>query len=106
MVDCNPTSDERPEAKDFVQAYTDKYGEAPSYAATQQYDSVYILKHVIDEAQSAEPDAIREGLENLDGFSGICSQNYRNDNGVLSHEVVVAKFEGGALVTQKSYELD
>ncbi|MEO6125148.1 MAG: ABC transporter substrate-binding protein [Ilumatobacteraceae bacterium] len=106
VVDCNPVGDDRPEVKAFVTSFTEKYGYAPSYAAAEQYDSVYILKHVIETAGSDDPEAIRDGLESLTGVSGMCSDNYFNDNGLLNHTSVVAKFVDGSLETQKSYDVE
>jgi branched-chain amino acid transport system substrate-binding protein len=106
VLDCNPIGDDRPEAKAFVAAYTSQYGSPPSYAAAEQYDAVYTLKYVIDHAGKDDPDSIRQGLESLNGLSGVCSTDYNNVNGVLSHSVVVAKFVGGKLVTQKEYTVD
>ena len=103
VLDCNPIGDDRAEAKTFVDAYTAAYDTPPSYAAAEMYDTVYILKYVIDQAGKADPESIRAGLESLKGYTGVCSDSYENINGVLSHSVVVAKFVDGALETQKVY---
>lgn len=104
VVDCNPAGDDRPIAQDFVTAYTEAYGSAPSYAAAEQYDTVYMIAEAITNTQSLDPDVIRQGIEELAGFEGVCA-TYTQDNGLLNNSSVVAKFEDGALVTQKAYEI-
>ena len=103
VVDCNPVGDDRAEAKTFVDAYTAAYDSPPSYAAAEMYDTVYMVKYVIDQAGKADPESIRAGLESLKGYTGVCSDSYENINGVLSHSVSVAKFVDGVLETQKVY---
>ncbi len=102
VVDCNPAGDDSAVTKKFVAAYNAKYGSDPSYAAAEQYDSVMMIAKVIEAKKSADPDAIRDGLENLKGFEGTCA-TYTQNNGRLNHSSVVAKFVDGKLVTQKSY---
>jgi len=103
VVDCNPVGDDRAEAKTFVDAYTAAYDTPPSYASAEMYDTVYMIKYVIDQAGKADAESIRAGLEGLKGYTGVCSDSYENINGVLSHSVSVAKFVDGVLETQKVY---
>ncbi|MBX6389410.1 MAG: ABC transporter substrate-binding protein [Frankia sp.] len=103
-VDCNPADDpSRPEPGAWVARFTEKYGYAPSYASAELYDSIFILRHVIEEAESADPAAVRDGLASLSGFSGICSPNYTNDDGILISQTVIGKYESGEFRTQKVY---
>jgi hypothetical protein len=62
-----------------------------------------MVKSIVDEAQVADPATIQQGLAALDGFEGKCA-TYTNVNNVLQHSTVVAQFEDGSLVTQKSYD--
>ena len=48
--------------KDFVAAYKAKYNEAPSVFAALAYDSVYMLKQAIEQAQSKDYEAIIKAL--------------------------------------------
>jgi branched-chain amino acid transport system substrate-binding protein len=104
-LDCNPTDDDRPTTQQFVQAYEDEYGEPPSYSSAEMYDAVYIIRNVIEAAESAEATAIQEGLDSLDWSDGTCALTYKNKDNFLVHQAVIAKFNGsGELITQKTYE--
>lgn len=103
-LDCNPTDDDRPTTQQFVQAYEDAYGIAPSYSAAEMYDAVYIIRNVIEAAGSAENTAIQAGLDSLNWSDGTCAETYSNKDNFLVHQAVIAKFNGdGELITQKTY---
>jgi branched-chain amino acid transport system substrate-binding protein len=105
VLDCNPTGDDREGVADWVSRFQDEYDYAPSYASAQMYDAVYLLKHVIDEAQAATPEVIRDGLTNLQGYEdGICAAEYANDNNVLHHEASVVQFSEGEPETVQQYD--
>jgi len=58
--------------EDFYNRYEAKTGKRPDVAYyADGYDEIYMLKHVIEVAGSAEPDAIMEGLRTLAGFEAI-----------------------------------
>jgi branched-chain amino acid transport system substrate-binding protein len=103
VIDCNPADDDREGVSEWHGAYVDEFGYEPSYASAQMYDSVYMVKSIVDEAQVADPATIQQGLAALDGFEGKCA-TYTNVNNVLQHSTVVAQFEDGSLVTQKTYD--
>lgn len=103
VIDCNPADDDRDGVSAWYDTYVDEYGYAPSYASAQMYDSVYMVKSIVDEAQAADPATIQQGLTSLDGFEGMCT-TYTNENNVLQHSSVVARFEDGGLVTEKTYD--
>jgi ABC-type branched-subunit amino acid transport system substrate-binding protein len=103
VIDCNPADDDRDAVSAWYDTYVDEYGYAPSYASAQMYDSVYMVKSIVDEAQAADPATIQQGLTSLDGFEGMCA-TYANENNVLQHSSVVARFEDGGLVTEKTYD--
>jgi branched-chain amino acid transport system substrate-binding protein len=105
VIDCNPADDDREGVAAWHDAYVEEHGYEPSYASAQMYDSVYIVKSIVDEAQAADPETIQQGLASLDGFEGKCT-TYSNDNNVLQHSSVVARFEDGALVTEQTYEFE
>jgi branched-chain amino acid transport system substrate-binding protein len=103
VIDCNPADDDRDGVAAWRDAYVDEYDYEPSYASAQMYDSVYMVKSIVDEAQAADPATIQAGLTALDGFEGNCT-TYSNVNNVLQHSSVVARFEDGGLVTEKTYD--
>ncbi len=103
VIDCNPADDDRDGVAAWHDAYVDEYGYEPSYASAQMYDSVYMVKSVVDDAQAADAATIQQGLTALDGFDGKCA-TYSNTNNVLQHSSVVARFEDGGLMTEKTYD--
>ena len=103
VIDCNPAGDDREDVQAWHDRYVDEYGYEPSYASAEMYDAVHMVKQIVDEAQAADPATIRDGLTALDGYEGVCATEYRNDNNILHHESVVARFEDGGLVTEESY---
>jgi branched-chain amino acid transport system substrate-binding protein len=105
VIDCNPADDDRDGVGAWYDAYVEQFDYEPSYASAQMYDSVYMVKSIVDEAQAADPATIQQGLAALDGYEGVCA-TYGNDNNVLHHSSVIARFEDGALVTEQVYEFD
>nr|MBO2502807.1 amino acid ABC transporter substrate-binding protein [Thermoanaerobacterales bacterium] len=103
VVDCNPADDDREGVEAWHDAFVEEYGYEPSYGAAQMYDAVHIVAAIVNEAQAADPETIRQGLESLDGHEGICAI-YSNENNVLQHSSVVVRFEDGSLVTEKTYD--
>ena len=60
-----------PENQAFTQNYRAAYGVEPSIWAAQAYASVYILATAIADAQSVDPNAIRDALANITGLDTI-----------------------------------
>ncbi|MDT3440264.1 MULTISPECIES: ABC transporter substrate-binding protein [unclassified Pseudofrankia] len=103
-VDCNPQDDpSRPQVGAWFDRFKAKYGYTPSYGSAELYDSVLILREVIEKAGSADPAAIRDGLKSLSGFAGICSASYANKDGFLISQVVMGRYQNGVFKTQKVY---
>ena len=63
-----------------------------------------MLRQVIEEAESADPAAIRDGFAAIEYSDGTCAQTYKNVNGFLSQESTVGHYEDGTFVTVKRYE--
>jgi branched-chain amino acid transport system substrate-binding protein len=60
----------RPQTAKFVQAYRAKYNEDPNWFAADAYDTVYILKNVIEKV-GTDRKAIRDGLANLKDYDSV-----------------------------------
>lgn len=103
-VDCNPSDDEREQTQQWAQRFEEQFGYRPGYGSAQMYDSVKIIEHVVNEAESASPTTIRDGLEDLAWSDGVCAREYRNENGILMHETTMVRFEDGRPMTQQVYE--
>lgn len=102
-VDCIPTDDERENVTEWADRFEADFGYAPSYSAAELYDSVYMLRQVIEEAESAEPADIRDGLAGIDYSDGVCAQTYTNVNGFLTQESTVGQYQDGSFVAVKRY---
>jgi branched-chain amino acid transport system substrate-binding protein len=102
-LDCNPIGSDSTVAKDFVAAYNEEYGSDPSYAAAESYDTILLFANAITVAQSVEPDAIRQALEDTQGLEGACT-TYDQRNGEFNHGGLIATYKDGKLVTDKTYE--
>ena len=61
-----------PAVQEYVAAYTEAYGAAPSALTTQAYDSVGILLEAIERAGSLDREAIKDAMFETDyqGMSG------------------------------------
>lgn len=103
-VDCNPVDDQRATTKAWVKRFEQKYGYDANYASAQLYDSIYILREVIEKAESSDAAAIKSGLESLDWSGGVCAKRYTNKDNVLFHQTTMVKFDKGELKTIKDYE--
>lgn len=57
--------------KDFIAAYTASAGEAPSALSALAYDTVYMLKQAIEDADSTDPVKVNTALEAIKDFKGI-----------------------------------
>jgi len=64
------TSDD-PEVQEFVQNYSDEFDVEADMFTGLAYDSVYLVKEAIENADSVEPAAVNEALTNITDFSGI-----------------------------------
>lgn len=68
------------EDDEFVQVYTEKYGNKPDMFAALAYDTVYMVKQAIEQADSTDPVAVNEALENLGDFEGITGSFIFDEN--------------------------
>jgi branched-chain amino acid transport system substrate-binding protein len=103
-VDCNPGDDQRDVTKSFVQKFEDRFKYVPSYAATEMYDAVMMVRNIVEEKGSAAPADIQAGLNTVDWDGGACAETYVNKDNFLVHQVVMAKFDDdGVLRTIRTY---
>jgi branched-chain amino acid transport system substrate-binding protein len=72
----------------FMANFEERYGHAPGGSAMAAYDATYILLEGIEQAGSADPDAIIEALENIEytGAMGDFWFEYTSDNPVPEDE--------------------
>lgn len=103
VLDCNPMDADH--AGDFRSAWNERYDYRPSYAGAEFYDAVRIVAEVIREQQSADPEAVREGLADLEYDQGACAPTYENIDNVLLHRAVVAEVSPEELTTTATLDL-
>jgi branched-chain amino acid transport system substrate-binding protein len=106
VVDCNPGDSDRDGAQAWHDRFVEQYDYEPSYASAQMYDSVMMVRSIVNQAQAADPATIQAGLAELgtdEPFAGVCA-DYSNQDNVLQQSAVVATYEDGQLVTQAEYE--
>ena len=103
-IDCNPVDDRVIDRGLGRTAFEDLYDYEANYASAELYDSIFMIRNVIEEAESSEATVIRDGLKSLDWSGGVCAKRYVNKDNILMHQTVMAKFSDGALTTVKDYE--
>ena len=79
----------------FIQNYRTKYGIEPNIWAAQSYASVYILAEAIADAQSADPNTIRNALANITDFDTILGKFSFNAVGDAVYDPVVLIVKNG-----------
>lgn len=72
----------------FVEAFSKKYGQPPSYAGYTAYDEVYYLTDAIKRAASDDPDKLVEALEKTDYQGTIGQIRFEGRDGEHPHGLV------------------
>lgn len=89
-------------------AYREAYGEDATVKSVNGYDAMYILKAAIEAAGSADPEAIRDALENkIQNLKTLVSDNYTMDPKTHAPKdlgMVICKITNGKLETIGYYE--
>jgi len=80
-----------PKVQEYVKAYTDKYGSAPSALTTQAYDSVGILLEAIQKAGKLDREAIKNAIYEIEynGMSGFTTFDEIGDAQKVFTKIVV-----------------
>ena len=63
--------DTRPIVQDWVKKYNTKYGAAPDALATLGYDAANMLFTAMKNANSTDPDKVKDALASLKDFNGV-----------------------------------
>lgn len=99
-----------PKQQTFLKAYADKFKESPissAVSAAQGYDSVYLLKLAIEQANSTEGPKIREALENLnvtyEGLTGTYNKPYSSTDheAVKEANVLLGMVQDGKIISSE-----
>jgi branched-chain amino acid transport system substrate-binding protein len=83
-----------PRNREFVEAYNERYGNNPDQFAAQAYAGTYILAQAIANAGSAERDAIRDALDQIENLDTVLG-NFSFENREPQHTPVVQQLQDG-----------
>lgn len=82
----------------FIENYHTTYGTDtdPNDIVALNYDAVYLLKQGIENAQSLDRTAIRDGLKSIKEYVGVTgTMTFNNGNGDPTKSAVIIKISGG-----------
>ncbi|MGB3161644.1 ABC transporter substrate-binding protein [Carnobacterium sp.] len=88
-------NNEEKKIKDFIKAYKDEYNVEPDAFAALAYDSVYLAKKGIEEADSADPKEVATALEKVKDFNGITGNFSIDENHNPVKSVFVVELQNG-----------
>lgn len=89
--------------QEFIQKYTDKYGEAPKGFSAQGYDAAYLLVQAIEEAGSTDKAAVVEAMKNIQ-FDGVTGHIIFDEERNPIKGVMINKLTNGTIEYVESYE--
>lgn len=89
--------------QEFIQKYTDKYGEAPKGFSAQGYDAAYLLVQAIKEAGSTDKAAVVEAMKNIQ-FDGVTGHIVFDEERNPIKGVMINKLTNGTIEYVESYE--
>lgn len=86
----NP-ADPRPETKEFIEKFSEKYNTPPTTRAVQGYDAVRLLAAAMEESGSADSRAVAEKLRTFQDKPGAAGSHTFTENGDDVGDLVVKK---------------
>jgi branched-chain amino acid transport system substrate-binding protein len=95
-----------PDLAEFRTAYEKEYNRPIEITAIMGHDALTLMKAAIEKAGKAEPEAIRDALENIKGvkvLSGTINMDPATHN-PMNKAAVIIKIEGGKFVFFKKFQ--
>lgn len=89
------TSNDSELVQTFVKSFNEKYGEDPELYAVTYYSAIYLLKDAIERANSTDPSAIRDALEETDGLEVPIGSYKANGMREMIHGGTICKMVDG-----------
>ncbi|WP_126425226.1 ABC transporter substrate-binding protein [Brevibacillus marinus] len=84
--------------KEFVDKFKAEYNADAEFIAAFGYDTVYLVKEIIEKV-GTDPDAIKEGLKQVSGHTGIVGEvNYDAESEEFLHPHYIVRIENGTYV--------
>jgi branched-chain amino acid transport system substrate-binding protein len=106
VEDCVPEADDDPAVQEWAGRFEEQYDYAPNYGVAESYDAVMMVAQAVEEAGSAEPDAVREALAGIQ-YDGICTTYAGEPSQGLNHQIQAVSFNADAVpAIEDTYELD
>jgi branched-chain amino acid transport system substrate-binding protein len=93
-------------AKAFSAKYEAAYKSAPDNFASWTYDAVHVLTRAIGEAQSLEPEKLRQALLAVKGYAGAEGTYNFDKNGDGLHGYNIVRNNNGTVVFDKRIDFD
>ena len=93
-------------AKAFSAKFEAAYKTAPDFRASASYDGVHVLAHAIGEANSLEPEKLRQAILAVKGYPGAEGTYTFDKNGDGLHGYNIVKNNNGTLVFEKHIDFD
>ncbi|MBN2149094.1 MAG: ABC transporter substrate-binding protein [Anaerolineales bacterium] len=90
--------------QDFVAAFQSHYNQMPNDTAALTFDAVNLILQAIQQQQSFEPTAIREGLVALDLYQGVSGPIDFISSGDPVKDVIILQFYDGQQHFYKRFE--
>lgn len=90
--------------REFIAAYTAKFGSAPDSVAASTYDTIYLLRQAILQAGLAETEALRDSLANLGVYEGVTGKFDYQGSGDPIRSVVILQLQNGKPVFYKQVD--
>ncbi len=91
------TAVDKPGNQTFIQNYTTKYGLAPNNYAARSYTTLYVLAEAIRNAESNDPDSIKDALANISDYDTVMGKFSFDENGDAVYEPKVLIVKNGKL---------
>jgi len=96
------SNDPSPKVQNFAKAYKEKYGSEPDSFAALGYDAAYLLADAINRAGKAEPEAIRQALEDTKDFEGVTGKmSYDDKHNPVKEIAIIAMVDGKQTLKEK-----
>lgn len=88
-TDIVATSSEKTKlTKPFLAAFQKKYNELPTYTGSGGYDAIYLIKHVVEKAQSLDTEILIPELEKTVFTGTMGTIRFTANNSVNPHDLV------------------
>ncbi len=84
---------ESPRVRQFVEAFTRRYGEAPGFIEALAYDSARILLEIFQSAEFGSPTAVRNALMRFEGFQGVTGLTAFDESGEAHKTLFLLRIE-------------